>query len=228
MSRTLKCITVAAALALLGACGTDSASADEVAVKATDTTCVPAKTSFDAGSTTFNVQNDGSKVTEMYVYAKGDRVISEVENIGPGTSRKLTVDLKAGEYELACKPGQTGSGIRKKITVAGEGGTQGGEQAAAEREVEVEALEYRFAGLESFTAKAGETIEFKLENKGTEAHEFEVLGPDGKALGEVEPVPAGKDGEAHITMGAAGAYTYVCDIPGHLDKGMKGSFTVTA
>ena len=47
-----------------------------------------------AGSTVFAVTNKGSQVTEVYVYGKeGDsysKVIAEVENIGPGTSRDLS------------------------------------------------------------------------------------------------------------------------------------------
>ncbi len=46
---------------------------------------------------TFEVTNKGSKVTEVYVYGEqgGEftKVISEVENIGPGTSRDMSVDL---------------------------------------------------------------------------------------------------------------------------------------
>ena len=71
-----------------------------------------ARTDLDAGTSTFAVKNDGDDVTEVYVYADGDEVKGEVENIGPGTSRDLDVDLTAGEYEVACKPGMKGDGIR--------------------------------------------------------------------------------------------------------------------
>ncbi len=56
--------------------------------------------------------NKGGKVTEFYVYAEGDRVMGEVENIAPGLSRDLHVELPAGTYETACKPGMIGKGIR--------------------------------------------------------------------------------------------------------------------
>ena len=46
-------------------------------------------------------------------------VVAEVENIGPGTSRDMTADLAPGTYEIACKPGQTGDGIRAQLTVTG-------------------------------------------------------------------------------------------------------------
>ena len=42
------------------------------------------------------------------MYAAGDRVMGEVENIGPGLSRDFRVELPAGAYETACKPGMIG------------------------------------------------------------------------------------------------------------------------
>ena len=45
--------------------------------------------------------------------------MGEVENIGPGLSRKLIVELPAGKYQGACKPGTTGKGIRTELTVSG-------------------------------------------------------------------------------------------------------------
>ena len=221
-------IVAVAVLGLAGVgCAEDSDSGDVIEVTGSDTACDAATTDFEAGKITFSIKNVGDKVTELYVYGEGDKVISEVENVGPGTSRNLTVDLMAGDYELACKPGMTGKGIRVPIKVSGKGGEQSSEDAEADREVEIEAVEYKFHGLDGFTAKAFEIIEFKMANKGTEEHEFEVLDTDGNALGEVEPVAAGKEGEAYITFSKAGTYTYVCDIEDHEAKGMKGTFTVT-
>lgn len=81
-------------------------------------------TDLPAGPTTFEVTNTGSSVTEVYVYGEENgeytKVISEVENIGPGTSRDMAVDLASGTYEIACKPGQTGDGIRTEFTVQPE------------------------------------------------------------------------------------------------------------
>jgi uncharacterized cupredoxin-like copper-binding protein len=224
----LSALLLAVALAGGVACSSSEAGAGGVTeVTATDTSCKPAKTDFAAGKQTFEVDNKGSKVTEMYVYGHKDKVIAEVENIGPGTSRRLTVDLKAGDYELACKPGQTGDGIRAPIKVKGEGGTDSAGNPKADRDVEVVGEDYKFIGLENFSAKAGETDDFTLINKGKEKHELEMLGPDGKAIGEIEPVDPGKNGEATFTFKDPGTYTYVCGIEGHEAKGMKGTFTVS-
>ena len=46
--------------------------------------------------------------------------MSEVENIAPGLRRDLHVELPAGTYETACKPGMSGKGIRGAFNVTGE------------------------------------------------------------------------------------------------------------
>jgi iron uptake system component EfeO len=61
---------------------------------------------------TFTIANKGSKVTEFYVYAAGDRVMSEVENIVPGVSREMHVELPAGRTRRRASPGMSGKGIR--------------------------------------------------------------------------------------------------------------------
>lgn len=100
---------------LTAACG--GSSGPTVGVEATDSACTPAKTKLTSGKTTFAIHNAGSKVTEMYVYAPGDKIKGEMEDIGPGTTRNLSVTLAAGSYQLACKPGQKGHGIRTDIEV---------------------------------------------------------------------------------------------------------------
>jgi iron uptake system component EfeO len=103
--------------------GTSMASpANTVNIDATDTKCELDKTQFAAGTVHVAVKNNGSKVTEVYIFA-GKRIVTEKENIGPGTSYKLTSSLKAGRYQVACKPGMTGDGIRTTIKVTGTGGT---------------------------------------------------------------------------------------------------------
>ena len=97
-------------------------------INATDTKCKLDKTAFDAGTVHLAVKNNGNKVTEVYVYADGDRIVTEKENIGPGTSYKVTTSPRAGST-IACKPGMTGDGIRTTITVTGAGDTSVNPQA---------------------------------------------------------------------------------------------------
>ena len=212
-----------------GSSGGSGGGSGSVAISAGNTTCDVAKTDFAAGRISFDVKNTGSDVTEVYVYGKGgdgdfDKVVGEVENIAPGTSRDFSVSVGGGDYEVACKPGQKGDGIRTKITVSGDAAATG--DAKYDREVEVTAKDDGFTGLAGFTAKVGEKIEFKLENAGTTQHELEVLGPDGTNVGEVGPTAPGKDGEVVIELTKAGTYTYKCGIDDHASHGLQGTFTV--
>jgi iron uptake system component EfeO len=118
-------VAAIAAVAALGlAACTESASGGDgantkVTVTSTDDTCELSATSATSGNVTFDVTNRGSQVTEFYLYeADGTAVVGEVENIGPGLTRPLTVDVAAGTYVTACKPGMTGDGIRGEFTVS--------------------------------------------------------------------------------------------------------------
>jgi len=103
----------------MGCGGDDDAtgSSAPLSVESSDTACTPSQATLKPGTVKIVVNNTGSKPTELYVY-EGDKILSEVENIGPGTARDLTVTLRAGnEYSLVCKPGQKGDGIKAPITV---------------------------------------------------------------------------------------------------------------
>ncbi len=97
-----------------------AAALDTIPVAASDDSCDVDTSEVAAGTHEFEVTNAGSTTTEFYVYAEGDRVMGEVENIAPGLSRALLVELPAGEYETVCKPGMGGDGIRNPLTVIGE------------------------------------------------------------------------------------------------------------
>lgn len=207
----------------LAACSTDSGS-DAIAVTASDDACRVPTRELPAGRTTFDVTNKGSDVTEVYVYADGDVVKGEVENIGPGTTRSFTVDLAAGEYEVACKPGMKGDGIRTPVVVSGKGGKA---TVTPTKTVDVTATDYAYDGLVGDEFATGEALEIAMHNAApAEEHELEVFGPNGKVLGEVGPTKAGKTGRVVLALDAAGEYRVVCGIDDHEDKGMVGSFTV--
>lgn len=125
-NRTARRVVAAGCVALVplafAACTSkDTEGADAVAVTSSDSACELSTTEAKTGAVVFTVKNDGGKVTEFYVYGKNNRVLGEVENIGPGASAKLTVEIaEAGDYETACKPGMVGNGIRKTIKVSGD------------------------------------------------------------------------------------------------------------
>ncbi len=118
---------LAVALPALAACTTNAPSSDAdpasaqgrtVSVSSTQTACDLSVTQAPAGTLTFEVANAGSQVTEFYLLAEdGQRIVAEVENVGPSLSRQLVVDAPAGDYVTACKPGMVGEGIRADFTV---------------------------------------------------------------------------------------------------------------
>jgi iron uptake system component EfeO len=203
----LLCLLAAPVLSACG--GSDPASRTSVSVEASDDACKVAATDLDAGPVTFEVTNKGSKVTEVYVYGEKDgaftTIVGEVENVGPGTSRDLSVDLGGGTYEIACKPGQTGDGIRTKVTVAGDAADDTGEPAY-DREIEMTVAAAGLTGLEGAAAKAGEAIEFKLQNDTDGTRTLEIVDPSGAVAAEID-VAKGTEGEVIVELAKAGAWT---------------------
>ncbi|MEU4995995.1 cupredoxin domain-containing protein [Streptomyces sp. NPDC021622] len=115
-------LLAAGALAALTGCteksDTGDAKSGAIAVEATDDACKLSRTSAKTGPIAFKVSNEGDKITEFYVYGPDRKVVSEVEGIGPGTSRTMIVKVsKPGTYTTACKPGMVGDGIRGEFTV---------------------------------------------------------------------------------------------------------------
>ncbi len=222
----IRSLPLAVALVAVGATvsACSGAGGDVVGIKASEDSCMPARTELTAGKTTFRVENTGKQVTEVYVYAEGDRVVTERENIGPGTSADFTANLAAGTYEVTCKPGQTGDGIRQTITVTGDGGAALAE--SGDVRVQFVAHDYDYTGLDDVSFDAGTSAEFDMRNDGSVPHEFEVFGPDGKPLGEIGPTEPGDDGTVVLALEVPGTYRYVCGIDGHEALGMHGTFEV--
>lgn len=118
--RTALLVLPCTLLALTACGGGDNApvaAGGPVTVKASDDACDVGRTELSAGKNVFTITNTGSKVTEVYVYGPDDKVVAEKENIGPGLRFDVSATLTPGTYDIACKPGQTGDGIRTPITV---------------------------------------------------------------------------------------------------------------
>ena len=136
MSRTAPATITTGTVALLlalAACTTNTPEQDAGAapgaggtatltVDSTADACTLSATEAPSGNVVFSVTNSGDDVTEFYLLADdGLRIVSEVENIGPGLSRDLVVVAKPGSYITACKPGMVGDGIRSDFTVTDSG-----------------------------------------------------------------------------------------------------------
>jgi iron uptake system component EfeO len=190
-------LTAGAAVALAGCTSTappaapsgDAAASGApgpITVQAADSACQVSAGQAPAGTITFNITNGGSKVTEFYLYGTGDRILGEVENIGPGLSRQLIVEVPdGGTYTTACKPGMVGDGIRAPFEVTG----------AAARSIDTNArLAEATAGYKRYTtsqieALVPKTQEFVDAVKAGDVEQAKALFPVARTYWErVEPV----------------------------------------
>jgi len=181
----------------LVACGSDAtpaaATGGPVTVTASDDSCELSRTELQAGRNVFEITNTGSKVTEVYVYASGDRIVAEKENIGPGLAFELTTQVPEGQYTIACKPGQVGDGIRTPITVVA-----GTEQAATDPLETAAVASYRgyvqqqadalVPLVEQFTGavKAGD-VERAKQLYAPSRRPWEAIEPVAESFGDLDP-----------------------------------------
>ncbi|MGL5829678.1 MAG: iron uptake system protein EfeO, partial [Angustibacter sp.] len=178
-------IVLAAAICLvIPGCTKDAPpSATSISLRASDDACELSRTDFTAGVNTLNITNGGGKVTEVYVYTADQKIVTERENITPGATVDLTFELKPGSYEIACKPGQTGTGIRTKISV---GGTSA---SAGNAELNAAVTQYRAYVQEQADAGLPVVVEFATAIKANDlAKAPQLYAPSRPNWERVEPV----------------------------------------
>ena len=78
---------------------------------------------------------------------------------------------------------------------------------APEREIAFDAVDFGYENLDLAGVAVDDTIRFVMDNVGEQAHEFEVLDPDGEPIGEVAATNPGESGGATMTFTAPGVYT---------------------
>lgn len=83
--------------------------------------------------------------------------------------------------------------------------------------------EYFFEPKE-LTAQAGK-ITFSLTNGGPERPHTFVVRQNGAEVGRVDRTEPGQNRQVEMTL-AAGTYEFMCALPGHADRGQKGTLTV--
>ena len=183
-------LALPATLALAGCSGESSggsaSGAGPIAVKASDTACEVSRTEAPAGTVEFTVTNSGEKVNEFYVYAEGDRIMGEVENVAPGLTRTFHVDLsEPGSYQTACKPGMVGDGIRAAFNVTGaSAGTKSDDD-----NLEAAVAEYQRYVASQSDAFLAQTTAFVALVKAGKVDQAKALYPTARSYWErIEPV----------------------------------------
>lgn len=95
----------------------ESAAADATVTVTLDEYKIAADgASVEAGNIRFVAENAGEEIHELYVLQARDGgydVLGEVENVRPGESGAMTLELVPGEYQFACLivPGEAGSTV---------------------------------------------------------------------------------------------------------------------
>ncbi len=150
MKTPLLALTCSALALTLSACGltepnapANSGGDGEITVTSTADACDLSAVEVGSGNLAFRVKNEGTEVTEFYLYASdGLRIVGEIENVSPGLTRDLVVRATPGEYITACKPGMAGKGIRSEFTV-----TESGEDLSIQGvdEADITAAETQYA-----------------------------------------------------------------------------------
>jgi uncharacterized cupredoxin-like copper-binding protein len=105
----------------------------------------------------------------------------------------------------------------------GGGGGAAGNQPAGSTKVTM--TDYKFAPAD-INVKSGKVTLF-LVNSGSVSHDMVVQTADGNSMGRSELIQPGDSNTFTIENLAAGNYKVICDQPGHLELGMKGTLTAT-
>ncbi|MGV1007962.1 MAG: iron uptake system protein EfeO [Dermatophilaceae bacterium] len=198
---------------------TSSAAPGQITVTATDTSCEVSAATAPAGVVTFDVTNSGSKVNEFYVYAEGDRIVGEVENIGPGLTRQLKVEVTdSATLTTACKPGMVGDGIRTAFAVTGsaKAGSANEQVAAAIADYQTyvnEQAAQLVSGTTAFVAavKAKDVAAAKALYPSARAP-WERIEPVAESFGELDPKIDGREDVVNEGMAFTGYHRLEKDL----------------
>ncbi len=116
-----------------------------------------------------------------------------------------------------------GLAIALGVGLAACGGSGAGGTSVPATVVQISAFEYAF---DPSTVEVDQgKVTFEVTNTGTVEHEFEILDADGAVVDEVEGLVPGLTRDLTVDL-QPGTYSYVCQIAGHEEAGMKGALIV--
>lgn len=89
------------------------------------------------------------------------------------------------------------------------------------QQIALEGNEFAFSP-STFTVKAGRPVQVTFKNTGKYPHNFVVSDLNVQS----KTIQSGQTDTVTFTPTSAGTFSYICSVPGHTDKGMKGVLTV--
>lgn len=200
--RTAKYLSFAVLSALTFAACAPLEADVRIGVKQDASTCELSQTTFAAGVATFVIENVGDTTAEFYILASDEvAIISEIENIGAGITRELTVDLAEGKYVYSCEQMAGGKEIRGALNVTAASNasaiTDEEKQAiAAYKEFVVSESKSLLAATQGFlnAIKAGDISGAK--NIYPVAREYwERIEPVAESFGDLDPKIDAREGD---------------------------------
>jgi len=117
-ARAVPLVLALGAGAVLAACAR-AGTGDSLAVTGTDDACTTSTGSVPSGARSITFRNQGGQESEIYVLRPDGSAVAERENVGPGLTVTLTVELAPGSYSVRCRPGMVGKGVLAPLTVTG-------------------------------------------------------------------------------------------------------------
>lgn len=223
MGRTLALV---AALALLAAgCG---GSAHRVEVVADASGCRVGPRQVDPGRYDLAFVNHDAGPVDVSLRRLPGYLEVARRAVRPGHRATVRATLFGGQYQVRCAGARV---AQDSLFVATPNGAPPIGMPDGDRVVDVTARDFAFANLGQLATAggqvyAGEEVVFRLTNDGPSAHTFAVDGPDGRRVFALARVAAGATARGTFTAPRGGVYTYVCVLPGHAARGMRGTFGV--
>lgn len=201
----------------------------EVTIKLVDHSYAPNRIETAVGTVLeVTAVNEGTVLHDFILdFEEGEY---EVE-VPKGATRKFALVFhQPGTYKFKCEqPGHLELGMKGEIVVTGTPAEPKPELQVVDRkpsvdrrEVDLTLTEFRFTPSEINTEARSLTI-LNATNKGTVKHEIVV---EGRIANFEKEVDVGETATFGVKFRVPGTYEYKCEIPGHLEAGMKGHIVV--
>ena len=127
----------------------------------------------------------------------------------------------ASTNQTALQPTPTATQIATPTTAASPSANASPTGTKTATVITVSGSEFAFTP-SSITVKKGQPVQLTFKNTGQYPHNWTV-----SALGIKTPtVQSGQSTTITFTPTQTGSFTYICTVPGHADRGMKGTLIV--